>query len=262
MSLLVGLDVIILRSPQQDDQLANGVIALGARAHQLPVQRIEPQAEDNPDIQKQVRAIEAYDKAIFVSKNAVLLALRWLDRCQRTLRPKGQCFAVGPSSADLLEMRQIQVQYPPADWNSEGLLALPELVDVRGQNIVIFRGLGGRPLLGEALVERGALVEYCELYQRLPEQSFGGEILGLLTPEHTSVLVALSGGVLDHLLLVAEKQDQGLILKTPVIVPGTRVQGHALKLGFEKVIVAAGVMAKDMEAAIVDWYTRESKNTS
>ena len=262
MSLLVGLDVIILRSPQKDDPLTKAIFALGGRAHQLSVQRIEPQAEDNLGIEKLIRTIGTYDKAIFVSKNAVLLALRWLDRCQTTLRSKDQCFAVGPSSAALLEMRQIQVQYPPEDWNSEGLLALPALVDVRGQNIVIFRGLGGRPLLGEALSERGALVEYCELYQRLPEQSFGGEILGLLNPEHASVLVALSGGVLDHLLVVAEKQHQGLILKTPVIVPGARVQSYALELGFEKVIVAAGVMAKDMEAAIVDWYTQSSKNTS
>ena len=193
MSLLVGLDVIILRPRQKDDPLTKAIFSLGGRAHQLPVQRIEPQAEDNLAIREQIRAIGVYDKAIFVSKNAALLALRWLDSSQTTLSAKGQCFAVGPSSAALLEMRQIQVQYPPVDWNSEGLLALPELVEVRGQNIVIFRGLGGRPLLGEVLAERGALVEYCELYQRLPEQSFGREILGLLKSKHTSVLVQLYG---------------------------------------------------------------------
>ena len=62
-------------------------------------------------------------------------------------------FAPGPGTAEALASVGVtDVRIPATTFDSEGLLALPELSAVRGKRIVIFRGDGGREDLGDALV--------------------------------------------------------------------------------------------------------------
>ncbi|RLA47820.1 MAG: hypothetical protein DRR06_01505 [Gammaproteobacteria bacterium] len=258
MSELNGLDVIVLRSPRDDDPLAAAIVALGGQVHQLPVQRIVPLADDDTQIDAQIKRISTYDKAIFVSRNATALALRWLDRSCLSLPFKMQCFTVGPTSAQLLGQRHIQVVYPPRQSTSEGLLMLPALQEVYGQNIIVFRGVGGRPLLGDTLAERGAQVDYCELYQRQPDRQWKKKLLELLgADEHPPVLVAHSGGILDALLTVVGTEQTKSVLTIPTVVPGQRLREYARKTGFQQVITAKSALAEDMERAVVDWYTQK-----
>ena len=74
--------------------------------------------------------------------------------------------AVGQSTADILIRAGIQVLVPD-EPRSEGLLALPQLHQVAGRQVVIFKGFGGRDLLTETLRKRGAEVLEYELYQRV-----------------------------------------------------------------------------------------------
>ena len=75
---------------------------------------------------------------------------------------------MGLGSASLLEKlanRPVEIM-PQATYNSEGLLAHPLLQNVSAKNITIFRGIDGCNLLAKTLCERGAQVEYAEVYQR------------------------------------------------------------------------------------------------
>ena len=135
---------------------------------------------------------------------------------------------------------------------------MPALEEVYGQNIIIFRGAGGRPLLGDTLAERGAQIDYCELYQRQPDRQWKKKLVELLcVDEHAPVLVAHSGGILDALLTVVEAEQTKSVLTTPTVVPGERLQKYARKIGFQRVITAKSALAEDMERAIVDWYTQK-----
>ncbi|MBV1930218.1 MAG: uroporphyrinogen-III synthase [Porticoccaceae bacterium] len=256
MTELNHLKVIVLRSPRHDDPLAALISARGGRVHSLPVQKITPLADDDGSITSKIERIDNYQKAIFVSRNAAFFALRWLDHCGLSFRPKGQCFAIGPTTAAALESRGIEVEIPSHQWSSEGLLALPAMVHVRGERVIIFRGQGGLPTLREGLVERGALVEYCELYQRQRDDTFENQIIDLLARAQPCVLVAHSGSVLDALLAPYPIEHQQIILASPLIVPGIRLQQYAQTIGFKEVIVAASALAKDIECALSGWYTR------
>lgn len=260
MSELSHLNVIVLRSARDQDPLAELVSARGGRTHQLPVQKITAMADDDTSIASKIERIESYQKAVFVSRNAALLALRWLDHGSLRLSSQLQCFAVGPTSAAVLENRQIPVEFPAEDWNSEGLLALPAMNDIAGQDIIIFRGRGGRPILGEEMIRRGARVEYCELYQRQQDNQFEQQIIELLTNVRPCALLAHSGGIIDALVATTGAQHRSVVKACPLIVPGLRLQKYAQELGFQQVIVATSALAKDIEQALLGWYTSTLKD--
>ena len=132
-------------------------------------------------------------------------------------------------------MHNIQTDIEAAEHNTESLLQSPQLQapKIQGQRILIFRGEGGRTLLGDTLVRRGAQVRYVETYHRkIPP-------LPPLTEQQINALDAVtisSNEGLDN--LVALMEDPSLLIDVPIIVPGERVASLAKQHGF-KVIVAA-----------------------
>ncbi len=103
-------------------------------------------------------------KIIFVSANAVAPLLPFRE----FLLKATQIFAIGPGTGRTLQDYNIQARTPAlGQFHSEGLLSLPELQLVAGENIIIFSGEGGRTLLAEVLAQRGALLRKIAVYQRI-----------------------------------------------------------------------------------------------
>ena len=75
-------------------------------------------------------------------------------------------FAVGTGTGGILKEHGFAVVIPQ-EARTEGLLALAELNQVVNQNIVIMKGFGGRELLHDTLVARGAEVTQWEIYKRV-----------------------------------------------------------------------------------------------
>jgi uroporphyrinogen-III synthase len=85
----------------------------------------------------------------------------------RDLWPIGLTFfAVGQSTAQILHQAELAT-ITPKEARSEGLLALPQLMNVAGKSLVIIKGFGGRELLADTLSARGAQVSEWDLYQRV-----------------------------------------------------------------------------------------------
>lgn len=75
-------------------------------------------------------------------------------------------FAVGASTGKILQNAGFAVTVPQ-EPRTEGLLRLSQLNHVVNQNIVIMKGFGGRELLHDTLVARGAVVAEWEVYKRI-----------------------------------------------------------------------------------------------
>jgi len=96
------------------------------------------------------------------AQQCVLMKQQW---------PKHICFfAVGASTGAVLKNAGFAVVVPE-EARTEGLLALPQLNQVVNQPIVIMKGFGGRELLYDTLVNRGAKVAEWELYKRVSIQA-------------------------------------------------------------------------------------------
>ena len=110
--------------------------------------------------------------------------------------------AGGESTAAALEAAGVgPVLRPDEGASSEALLALPELAadSVAGTCIVIVRGEGGRPVLGDTLSKRGARVAYAEVYRRARPGDDPGALARLGAAGGIDVVVITSVAGFDNL---------------------------------------------------------------
>jgi uroporphyrinogen-III synthase len=253
MADLTGLQIVITRPRTQAEPWAKELSALGAKVMTIPLMDIIP-LEDPSQVQtikNQILDFDHYQKAIFVSQNAVKYGVEWINNYWPQMPMGIDVFAIGETTASQLQDHGIRVtdlaltQTGPMD--SETLLQSEALQEVADERILIFRGLGGRPQLGEVLAARGAKVDYCELYKRQLPTSATQDFMKLMQNiwAHNSIpagIVTLhSGEALTNLLTVSNHlstQQQKLLRDLILLVPSNRIALIATNKGFNKVYTA------------------------
>ena len=113
---------------------------------------------------------------------------------------------------------------------------------MENQRVIIFRGVGGREILGETLTERGARVEYCELYKRV----INSQQQALAQKQSVDCLIAPSGELIQAM---GEAEDTEFA-DTAVVVPSERVAAIATALGYRRVLNAENALPVSMLAAV------------
>ncbi len=160
---LAGLGVVLTRPRAQAEALARLLEERGARVIVFPALDIVPA----PVSAESLAALPGAHLAIFVSANAVEHGLAAARRAGPWPAPLAVA-AVGEATATALRNSGFaRVISPQERFDSEALLDCPELQAVAGQNIIVFRGVGGREHLRSTLESRGARVSYVECYRRV-----------------------------------------------------------------------------------------------
>ena len=247
-SPLTAKRVLVVRPEREADRFIAVLEKNGAKVTHTPVMAIEP-ISDNKSAESQairnlILELDNFHKAIVVSGNAAELALEWFDRYWPMLPVGVEFFAIGQHSAEILAAENIVARAPNGRQNSEVLLALPQLEDLSDQRVIIFRGCGGREILGQTLSERGARVDYCELYRR--------EIIQqqVLKARHhllqSDCLVAHSG----ELLQAMGPLPVELAVAVALVVPSERVAAIARDLGYQNIVSAENALPESMLAAV------------
>ena len=76
------------------------------------------------------------------------------------------------------------------------------------ERVVIFRGDGGRELLGDVLSQRGAQIEYAECCRRQKPQADNGKLLYLWARNELHAITVTSSEVLHNLYDLVGKLGQ------------------------------------------------------
>lgn len=230
---LGGRGVLVTRPTAQAEGLCRRVEEAGGVPIGFPTIEILPAAD--PDAARRLLA-ESWEVVIFISRNAVEYALTLLP--ERGLAPGVLIAAVGKATASTLAAAGLAPHLVPAGgFDSESLLALPELTRVQGRRVLIVRGEGGRALLGDELSRRGADVRYAEVYRRgVPDV----DVAPLLPGWRTSVgyVTVTSDEVLENLLQLVGPAGRTWLLTVPTVVMSERGAATAMELGFRTVAVA------------------------
>jgi uroporphyrinogen-III synthase len=165
---------------------------------------------------------------IFISANAVDYGHHLLQNCQAKI------VAIGQATAKKLQQKNIKVDfYPQTNPSSETLLAMREMQNLNGENIVIIRGIGGQETLKNELSKNNTVI-YKEVYER---------IIATPTPQHLKNIalflkqdkgIIFLGSVENTTALLSLVKDKR-IFNFEIIVISERIKNQALKLGFKNI---------------------------
>lgn len=244
---LAGLNIVVTRPVHQAGELAAAIRAAGGNPLLFPVLEIL-EVEDQRPLLDLIARLDQFDLAIFISPNAVNQAMN-LIRAKRTQGTAGtlpstlKIATIGAGGVRELQKFGInEVIAPTRRFDSEALLALAELQQLAGKRVVIFRGEGGRELLGNTLVQRGATLEYAVCYRRSKPEVDARAVAALLQAwardELHAITVTSSEG-LRNLFGMLGEPAQPWLKKTPLFVPHERIAQVARELGLTRVIVTA-----------------------
>jgi len=229
---LEGINVLVTRPEGQSEHLCSLIEQSGGRAIAFPVLEIKDIA-DSSHLAKQIESLHTFDIAIFISANAVKKAVNQIF-AQRTWPKSTKIAAVGKTSAKALDsLGLIADIFPSTKFNSEALLAMPQLENVSEKRIIIFRGEGGREHLAETLKARGATVEYAECYKRCKPKTDASKLLKLWARGEIHIIVTTSNEGLRNLYDMVGQVGRQWLIKSPMVVISDRAADFAMQLGFK-----------------------------
>jgi len=259
---LSGRRIVLTRPAGRLEGISSAIASAGGVPVPLPLIQIRPltAVDETERIKQCILQLDRYDMAVFVSSNAADIGMDWIDRYWPQLPQGLEAFTVGPGTAEVLRRWQWPVWYPEQGVTSEALLALPQLQDVDGSRVLIFRGKGGRELIAGTLRERGATVDYVELYSRdacvLSPARVCEALSGADAVVVTSAQILQTYAALLNTLAVT---TAGAARALPLLLPSERVAQQAESLGFRSVINAGGASDPDVLQALQELFNQHNR---
>jgi uroporphyrinogen-III synthase len=257
MPALQGIGVLVTRPEHQAMPLCRLLEAQGALTFRLPAIEIKP-LDGSRTLMKRLGPLDQFDLIIFVSANAVRFGSALLDH-----RRELKLAAIGPATARALNQAGYRAAIQPEEsYDSESLLAHPELAHPALGRILIIKGSHGRDLLQRELEQRGATVEIAEVYRRdpaTPDVAALEAVEQQIAAQQLNVVTATSLEIAKSLFQLATPTLRSSFALLPWLVPSERVAGGARHLGVEAtLIVADSAEDQDLVGALLRWRSKES----
>ena len=236
---LAGKTIVVTRPRAQALPLAEAIGAAGGKPLFFPLLEISPAADPQP-LRQAISCLADYTFAVFISPNAVDYAVPAIlarGSWPESLTPA----AVGPGTVKALAAFGIFGCIAPVErFDSEGLLALPEMASVSGRRVAIFRGDGGRELLAETLRQRGAMVDCVTCYRRAGPPDGVATLIAAWRAGKLDALTVSSSEGLRYLIDLLDVEGRNFLHKTPVFVPHARIAEVAEEMGLSNIILTEG----------------------
>jgi uroporphyrinogen-III synthase len=232
---LQDLHVAVTRPTGQAEDLCELIQHHGGIAIPFPLIVVSP-LENYQTFQTQLSRLEQTDWAIFISSNAVDFAMPHIIRKFGNVPENLKFAAIGHQTAKALGSFGVHdVLIPRMRFDSESLLALTEMQNVANMTVAIFRGIGGRELIAETLISRGANVYFAECYQRINPQKDTQKLSERWKHGELNAIIVTSSEAMRYLIQMAG--DSLWIKHVTMCVNHERIAELPRELGL-KVLVA------------------------
>jgi uroporphyrinogen-III synthase len=240
---LRGRIVVITRPAGTAAALSRRVRAEGGVPLLLPglaLRRVADEAAARNGLQ----AALADEVLIFSSPAAVRFAAALAP-----LRTTATVLAVGQGTARALRRHGIQTPLAPARQDSEGLLDHPALQGLQARHVALIGAPGGRGVLRDELIARGARLRDLHVYQRVVPRLDRRHVEPLLRLLPSALVLLSSAEALHNLCRILPPAALARLLAATAIVSSDRLASAARAAGFAHIALAASALSADLLGA-------------
>lgn len=264
---LTGIKVLVTRPAHQAAALCKLIADYGGVAICFPT--IEITASNDPETAIAVLAnIEHYDIGIFISTNAVDWTMKLLGD-KKPLLQRLLLISIGTATTESLvkalstegnSMLQTIVTNTGNDSRSLIKLDVLSAAEIADRKIIIFRGRGGEELLASTLKERGAQVDYAEIYQRRCPKYDKDHINSIWAISTPDIVIVTSNNGLQNLVALLNEEQREILFSRQLLVIGSRMLDLAMTFGFSrKPIVADEASDQGILETAIRWTDQNLK---
>ncbi|MCL1075973.1 uroporphyrinogen-III synthase [Shewanella dokdonensis] len=239
------MKVLLTRPQGRNQSMEDALHQQGIAFMTTPLLAVEPLND-----QQGLAQLHDADIVIFISTNAVEFANQLVGNHWPADK---HYLAVGEATCQAVKDLGIEVQSAPTEsQQTEGLLTLALLQpdQVTQRHILIIRGQGGREDLGDVLRQRGAQLDYWEVYRRVCPAYNAQQLLQSWQAFGIDTILITSGDILKNLLKLLPKEYFPWLRACHIIVPSTRVERQALAAGLSHVTNACAANSQAMLNAL------------
>ena len=248
MGRLHGVRVLVTRPEPAAGRLADAFAAEGAVVVRVPALAIAPVVDTRSAERLRARLADV-SAFVFTSVNAVAGFFELMPDAVQDRWPS-VTLAVGRATAEALRAHAVTGVHtpPPGRFDSEGLLACPQLdvPRVAGRLVAVVKGEGGRGLLARELRRRGAEVIEANVYRRRAPERLADRLDDVR--DSIDAVTVTSAEALGNLLDAAPWTACWLSRRI-VVVPSERVAGVARARSLPRVAAAPGADAASIVEA-------------
>jgi len=255
---LFGKRILVTRARCQASTLSRLLSERGAQPIELPAIDIQT-ALDSEELDRAISNLEHYHWVIFTSTNGVEAFWQRLHSLRRDSRALGglRIGAIGPATAQSLEIKGIIPDYIPEVYTSKGIIAGLENQNVAGQRFLLPRADIADKELVEGICRLGATVEELIAYRTTPSTESISRAKQLIISGKIDVITFTSSSTVSNLMTVFGKE--------PVTVNGARVAcigpktaETAIKFGLSVDIMAKEQTIPGLVTAIEGYFEKET----
>lgn len=235
MNSLHGLRVLNTRPLKQSEALTQAIQAAGGISISLPALSIEP---TTTDWIASMPALTSTHQAIFVSSNAVDYFFDAL-KAAHIIWPTNICVtAIGSATAQALVKHGITVDHLPVIADSEHLLALDTFQSIKNQIIMLIKGCGGRQLIAEEIINRGAQLTSLMVYRSVCPEEKPEFTNSVWQDDAVDIILITSQQAMQHLFTLFAEPGRKWLINKPCLVISARLAEMASLLGIKTIITS------------------------
>ena len=248
--------LLVTRPRAQAGELVELLEARGLASVRVPTVEVDLTGTA-ASLDEMLASLDGASWLVLTSANGARAVVDRLHALRRRLPQGTRVAAVGPATADALRRAGVVVDHVPRRYLTVAIA--DGLGDVAGQRVVLARADGATEDLGDALRERGAIVDDVVAYRTIEGPSADRDRLRAALNDELDGVTFTSSSTVRGLMRMASLTDRGRARALPAFCIGPVTAATARGAGFAVAAVAGEHTAAGLAGATADHFARADR---